>query len=150
MGIGAGGGIDTFDHVVDPGAALVRDDFRLGPEPTLVRCLFRDDQGRSAVARAPADDLVDDEGVCVGRLGRDPGMHAENAAPGKGPGRVDLNDRFPGHRRVGRDAQGLPAGRAPIRHDGMFPDTNGRTDHQEHEQPLRPNTHFPGLDHLKD
>jgi hypothetical protein len=74
----------------------------------------------------PADDLV--YGVLALRSGlhRDPGVHAEHAAPTDDAGRVDLDDRLCVGRGIGREPHRFLACGAPILR--VDPADHGRTE----------------------
>src|SRR5262249_34368614 len=85
---------DALDERIHAGAAHVGPKIGRAAEPRAVRGALADRDRAAAAANAKACHLIHGEGRSIGRLGRNPRMYAEVAAPSDRARRVHLYHRL--------------------------------------------------------
>jgi hypothetical protein len=138
--------LDALDQRIDAGAAHVSQKIGRAAEPPAVRGALADADRAAAAANAEACHLIHGERRGVGRLGRNPRMHAEVAAPSDRARRIHLHYPFWSYRGIGRQSDRRAAGAAPVADRIGITIRVGESQQeqrQERQQPLRASEHAP-------
>ena len=106
--------LDALDERIHAGAAHVGQKIGRAAEPPAIRGALADCDRAAAAANAKACHLIHGERRSVGRLGRNPRMYAEVAAPSDRARRVHLYHPLWSYRGIRRQSDRRAAGAAPV------------------------------------
>ncbi len=113
-GVARHSGFDAIDECIDPRPTPVPEQRGAIAEPAAIGRPIAGKHRRAHARQPPAIYFVDRECPRAGALHGDPGMHREVAAPAQCPRRIDLHHSLPRRGRIGREADGVAVGRAPV------------------------------------
>ncbi len=141
IGIGLDGRVDALDQRFDLRATQVRQQDRGVAIPAAVGRAVADGHHGTIAASIPASHFVDRVARCIPGLDRDPGMHAEVAAPAHGARGIDLGHGFGVLGRVRREPDRLATGLAPVtgrQVGGAIEMRNRKRGQGQQQQPFEP------------
>ena len=117
--------LDPLDERIHAGAAHVGQKIGRAAEPPAIRGALADGDRAASAANAKACHLIHGERRSVSRLGRNPRMYAEVAAPSDRARRIHLHHPLWSDRGIRRPSDRRAAGAAPVA-DRVGSDRRGR------------------------